>query len=120
MSLPTGCSAYRLRIVFTIEVTGWFSANQRTGPGMFSVGTNAELRNGRNSSGYAKPPAPSVVLAASPAMMASHVRASVKITTMPTTASQASTPAPDRKPITSATSTTSASETKFATSEVST
>jgi hypothetical protein len=35
----------------TMEVTGWFSANQRTGPGMVSVGTNAELTKGRKISG---------------------------------------------------------------------
>ena len=29
-------------MVLTIEVTGWCSANQRTGPGMPTVGTNAE------------------------------------------------------------------------------
>ena len=34
-------------MLFTMDVTGWFSANQRTGPGMVSVGTNAELTNGR-------------------------------------------------------------------------
>jgi hypothetical protein len=39
------------RIVLTIEVTGWFSANERTGPGMVSVGTKAELMNGRKISG---------------------------------------------------------------------
>ncbi|HEX2319648.1 MAG TPA: hypothetical protein VHJ18_11765 [Streptosporangiaceae bacterium] len=31
MSLPTGCWANRARMVSTIEVTGWFSANQATG-----------------------------------------------------------------------------------------
>jgi hypothetical protein len=51
MSVPTGCWANRSRIVLTIEVTGWFSANQRTGPGMVSVGTKAELMNGRKMSG---------------------------------------------------------------------
>jgi len=39
---------------------------------------------------------------------------------MPVTASQASTPAPERKPIASATTTTSTSEIRLATSEVST
>ena len=34
-----------------MEVTGWCSANHRTGPGMDSVGTNAELMNGRKISG---------------------------------------------------------------------
>lgn len=47
MSVPTGCWARMSRIVLTIEVTGWFSANQRTGPGMVSVGTKAELMKGR-------------------------------------------------------------------------
>lgn len=47
----TGRPANKAWIVFTIEVTGWFSANQRTGPGIVSVGTNAELMNGRKISG---------------------------------------------------------------------
>ena len=34
-----------------MEVTGWFSANHATGPGMEPVGTNAELMNGRKISG---------------------------------------------------------------------
>ena len=37
--------------MFTIEVTGWFSANHATGPGIDAVGTNAELMNGRKISG---------------------------------------------------------------------
>ena len=35
----------------TIEVTGWCSAKARTGPGIVSVGTNAELMNGRKMIG---------------------------------------------------------------------
>jgi hypothetical protein len=50
-SLPTDRCANRSWIVLTIEVTGWFSAKARTGPGMVSVGTNAELMNGRKISG---------------------------------------------------------------------
>ncbi len=46
-------------IVLTIEVTGWFSAKARTGPGIVAVGTNAELTNGRKMSGYENAPAPS-------------------------------------------------------------
>ena len=34
-----------------MEVTGWFSAKARTGPGMVAVGTKAELTNGRKMSG---------------------------------------------------------------------
>ncbi|MFC9665545.1 alcohol dehydrogenase catalytic domain-containing protein, partial [Nocardia sp. NPDC127606] len=34
-----------------MEVAGWCSANARTGPGMLSVGTNAELMNGRKTIG---------------------------------------------------------------------
>jgi len=34
-----------------MDVTGWFSAKARTGPGMVAVATNAELRNGRKISG---------------------------------------------------------------------
>ena len=53
-------------------------------------------------------------------MTASQVSARVNSTRIPRTASQASTPAPERKPIARATSTTSASEIRFATTEVST
>jgi hypothetical protein len=53
-------------------------------------------------------------------MTASQVRASVNRTRMPRAASHANTPAPERKPISSATPTTTTSETRFATSEVST
>ena len=35
-------------MVSTMEVTGWFSAKARTTGGIDSVGTNAELINGRN------------------------------------------------------------------------
>ena len=51
MPLPTGCWANRSRMALTIDVTGWFSAKARTGPGMVSVSTNAELMNGRKMSG---------------------------------------------------------------------
>ena len=51
MSVPTGCCVNRSRIALTIDVTGWCSAKARTGPGMVSVGTNAELMNGRKMSG---------------------------------------------------------------------
>jgi hypothetical protein len=34
-----------------MDVTGWFSAKARTGPGMVAVSTNAELMNGRKVSG---------------------------------------------------------------------
>jgi hypothetical protein len=34
-----------------MEVTGWFSAKARTGPGIEAVGTNAELINGSKISG---------------------------------------------------------------------
>ena len=34
-----------------MDVTGWCSAKTRTGPGIVSVGTNAELMNGRKISG---------------------------------------------------------------------
>ena len=50
-SPPTGVPASSARIELTMGVTGWFSANHRTGPGIVSVGTNAELRNGRKMSG---------------------------------------------------------------------
>ena len=37
MSVLTGCCVYRSRIVLTMDVTGWFSAKARTGPGMVAV-----------------------------------------------------------------------------------
>jgi hypothetical protein len=51
MSVSTGCCVNRPRIALTMDVTGWYSAKTRTGPGMVSVGTNAELMNGRKMSG---------------------------------------------------------------------
>ena len=51
MSVPTGCCVSRSRIALTMVVTGWFSAKARTAPGMVSVGTKAELMNGRKMSG---------------------------------------------------------------------
>ena len=35
---PTGRPSNSARMVFTIEVTGWYSANQATGPGIDEVG----------------------------------------------------------------------------------
>ncbi len=99
MSVPTGFSANRAWMVFTIEVTGWLSANHCTGAGMVSVGTNAELMNGRKISGYEKALAPSTVLAFRPAMIASHVSARVNSIRMPITPSQAQKLAPVRKPM---------------------
>jgi hypothetical protein len=46
MSALTGCWANGSRIALTMDVTGWWSAKARTGAGMVSVGTNAELVNG--------------------------------------------------------------------------
>src|SRR5690349_17673225 len=120
MSAPTGCPAKMSRVELTIDVTGWFSANQRTGPGIDSVGTNAELRNGRKMSGYENALAPSTVFADSPAITATHVSASVNRTRMPMTASQPRMLVPVRNPMRSATPTTIASEMRLATSDVST
>ena len=53
-------------------------------------------------------------------MTASQVKARVNRIRMPATASHASTPAGERKPMTTATSTTTTIETRLATSEVST
>ena len=53
-------------------------------------------------------------------MTASHVSARVNRIRMPATASHASTPAPERKPMRRATSTTATSEIRLAASEVST
>src|SRR6476620_8369685 len=105
VSAPTGWPVDRSRSVSTIAVTGWFSANTRTGVGMVVVGTNAELMNGRKINGYAKAEAPSLVFALRPGMTASQVSARVNRARMPTTASQAARPALDRNPISSATNT---------------
>ena len=53
-------------------------------------------------------------------MTASHVSARVNRVRIPATASHASAPAPERKPIRRATSTTTTTETRLATREVST
>src|SRR5262252_3377776 len=110
MSLPTGWPANSSRIELTIDVTGWCSANQRTGPGMVLVGTKAELMNGRKMSGYANALAPSTELADSPGITAIHVKARVNTIRIPASASHARGPAPERKPITWEDSTTTATE----------
>src|SRR5579864_2775785 len=118
MSLPTGCPANRSRIELTMDVTGWCSANHRTGAGIVFVGTKAELMNGRKMSGYANALAPSTDVAVSPGITAIHVSARVNTITIPATASHASGPAPDRKPMRRATSTTTTTEIRLATTEV--
>src|SRR5688572_28438148 len=105
-------------MVLTMEVTGWFSANARTGLGIEVVGTKAELMKGRKISGYANALAPSTELAVRPGITASQVSASVNRIRLPATASHPSTSAPDRKPIARATSRTTTSEIRLATSEV--
>src|SRR3712207_9422349 len=92
--VPTGCPVNTARIVLTIEVTGWCSAKARTGPGIVSVGTNAELMKGRKISGYENALAPSIDFAVSPGITAIQVSARVNRTRIPVTASQPSTPAP--------------------------
>src|SRR4051812_35698599 len=87
---------------------------------MVSVGTNAELMNGRKMSGYENALAPSTVLAESPAMTAIHVSARVNRIRMPNTASQPSTLVPVRNPMSRATATTITSDVMLATSDVST
>jgi hypothetical protein len=51
ISFPTGSLPSSARSVSTIDVTGWFSAKTRRTVGMVSVGTNAELKNGRKIRG---------------------------------------------------------------------
>src|SRR5947207_7624945 len=90
MAEPTGCSVNSARRVLTMEVTGWFSAKARTGPGIDAVGTKAELTNGRKISGYANALAPSTELAVRPGITASQVSARVNRTRMPATVSHPS------------------------------
>src|SRR6195256_5949939 len=118
ISPPTGCCSNKALIVLTIEVTGWFSAKARTGPGIEAVGTNAELTNGSKMIGYEKAPAPSAEDADSPAITAIQVSASVNSTRTPTTASHAGTPADERKPIRSATRTITTAEIALDANEV--
>src|SRR5215831_8374591 len=118
--LPTGWPAKRSRIESAIDVTGWCSANHRTGPGIVSVGTKAELTNGRKMSGYEKALTPATDVAERPGITAIHVNASVSRIRMPATPSQAGTPAAERKPIAKATPATIAREIRFEMSEVST
>ena len=87
---------------------------------MVSVGTNAELRKGRNIKGYENAVAPSDVLAATPAITATHVRAKMNNTRIPITASHEDTPAEERKPNTSATNTTIVTDIIFEISEAKT
>ena len=65
---PTGWLFKSARIASTIEVTGWFFAKIRTAVGIDSVGTNAELINGKNISGYENAIAPSMDFADNPAI----------------------------------------------------
>src|SRR5262249_5104138 len=120
MSVPTGCCANRSRTVLTMDVTGWCSAKARTGPGMVAVGTNAELMNGRKMSGEENALAPSTDFAERPGITAIQVNERVNRIRMPPTASHVRTPAPERNPIRRATRTTTTSEIRLATSEVST
>src|SRR3984893_5453723 len=117
ISPPTGYCSNKALIVLTIEVTGWVSAKARTGPGIEAVGTNAELTNGRKTSGYEKALAPSTEEAASPAITAIRVSAGVNGTRMPARASHASTPAGERKPMRSATRTITTTEIALDTKE---
>lgn len=116
--LLTWPSYKRARIEFTIEVTGWFSANARTILGMVSVGTKAELIKGRKISGYEYAVAPSIDRAVSPGMTASYVSASVNRLSIPTTASQSRISALDRNPIKSAMRITIPTVSTLVTSEV--
>src|SRR5215469_4569267 len=118
ISCGAGCSASNARMVFTIAVTGWFSAKTRTTSGIDFVGTNAELIKGRKISGYEKAPAPSADLAVNPGITATQVNASVTNARMPTTASQDRMPADERKPMSNATSTMTTTEIALETSEV--
>src|SRR5947209_19594079 len=120
ISFPIGCCSNKALIVLTIEVTGWFSPKARTGPGIEAVGTNAELTNGRKMIGYEKAPAPSADFADNPAITAIQVSASVNSRRMPATASHASTPADERKPMRTATRTMTTTEIALDASEVST
>src|SRR5436190_21422226 len=118
ISRPTGCCPSKALIVLTIEVTGWFSAKARTGAGIEAVGTNAELTNGRKMIGYEKAAAPSVDFADNPAITAIQVSVSVNRSRMPATASHASTPADERKPMRNATRTMTTTEIALDTNEV--
>src|SRR4029453_8995959 len=77
MSVPTGCCVNRSRIALTMDVTGWYSAKEGTGPGMESEGTNAELMNGRKMGGGGDGLAPSADFAERPGITAIHVNARV-------------------------------------------
>src|ERR1700694_4114807 len=120
ISRPTGCRPSRALIVLTREVTGWFSAKTRTGPGIVLVGTNAELTKGRKTIGYEKAVAPSVEDAVSPAITATHVNASVNSRRIPATASHDGRPADERKPMRSPTRMMITTEMALDTTEVST
>lgn len=85
---------------------------------MDSVGTNAELMNGRKIKGYEKPPAPSTVFAESPAIIAVHVNAKVKSVSIPITANHDTIDAEERKPMRSATRIMTTTDIALETSDV--
>src|SRR5579883_2044684 len=118
ISLGTGCPESNARMLFTIAVTGWFSAKALTTGGIDLVGTNAELIKGRKMIGYAKAVAPSVDFAVSPGITAAQVKASVNSASMPATVSHDRMPADERKPIINATRIMTTTEIALETSEV--
>jgi hypothetical protein len=67
--------------------------------GIVSVGTKAELTNGRKTKGYANARAPSVVFAISPGIIANHVSARVNITSIAIITTHSNIPAFERNPI---------------------
>lgn len=118
--LPTVPEYNNARMASTIDVTGWFSANTRIAVGIVSVGTNAELMNGKKMRGYANALAPSIVFALRPGITASQVSANIKSRRIPITASHSKILALERKPIMRAIRIIMATEIAFETIEVST
>src|SRR3954447_10929213 len=107
---PTGVPSSRAQRVSTIGVTGWWAAKPCSQPGIVSTGTNALLAYGRNITTNVKPFATSGDDATSPIAAAIHEIATTTASRTPAAASQASGPAPGRKPSTSATARPSAGD----------
>src|SRR5690349_2035110 len=102
-SEPTCAPSVRSRSVFTIGVTGWFSAIQRSPDGIVSGGTSALERYGAKAATNVSALAVSTLLTSSPNDVAIHEIATIRASSRPAAASQRNGSATGRNPQTSAT-----------------
>ncbi len=85
-----------------IGVNGWCSANQASGPGRDSVGTNPLLRKTKSSRIIGRLLAVSTLFVTMPRATASHVMARAASPSIPAAAAQASGPVVGRNPMSTA------------------